>query len=90
MTRRGKEKLDYPEVEECLVLDDKGVVDWTKLPDDTVLQLFSCLNYRDRASLSSTCRTWRILGASPCLWQVLDIRPHKCDAAAAASLASRC
>ncbi|CAI9781621.1 unnamed protein product [Fraxinus pennsylvanica] len=68
----------------------KGVVDWTRLPDDTVIQLFSCLNYRDRASLSSTCRTWRVLGKSPCLWQVLDLRPHKCDAAAAASLASRC
>ncbi|KAL0425773.1 UNVERIFIED_CONTAM: protein ARABIDILLO 1 [Sesamum radiatum] len=34
------------------------MLDWTRLPDDTVIQLFSCLNYRDRASLSSTCRTW--------------------------------
>ncbi|CAI9101269.1 OLC1v1038552C2 [Oldenlandia corymbosa var. corymbosa] len=90
VSRRGKEKLDCPEVEECLVLDDTGVLDWTKLADDSVLQLFSCLNYRDRASLSSTCRTWRLLGASPCLWQTLDIRAHKCDAAAAASLAPRC
>ncbi|XP_027113367.2 protein ARABIDILLO 1-like [Coffea eugenioides] len=90
LTRRGKEKVDYPDIEESFVLDDKGVVDWTKLPDDTVIQLFSCLNYRDRASLSSTCRTWRTLGSLPCLWQVLDLRPHKCDAAAATSLASRC
>ncbi|KAJ8565572.1 hypothetical protein K7X08_008148 [Anisodus acutangulus] len=90
LTRRGQEKVDCPEVDGCLALDEKGIVDWTRLPDDTVIQLFSCLNYRDRASLSSTCRTWRTLGESPCLWQVLDIRPHKCDSAAAVSLAPRC
>lgn len=90
LTRRGQEKVDCPEVDECLTLDERGIVDWTRLPDDTVIQLFSCLNYRDRASLSSTCRTWRNLGASPCLWQVLDLRPHKCDSAAAVSLAPRC
>ncbi|CAN4111839.1 unnamed protein product [Withania somnifera] len=91
-TRRGQEdeKVDYPEVDEDLTLDERGIVDWTRLPDDTVIQLFSCLNYRDRASLSSTCRTWRNLGASPCLWQVLDLRFHKCDSAAAVSLAPRC
>lgn len=47
-------------------------VDWTSLPDDTVVQLFSCLNYRDRASLASTCSNWRALGSSPCLWSSLD------------------
>lgn len=94
VARRGKDKVDlpsYPETEdEHLSLDEKGVVDWTRLPDDTVIQLFSCLNYRDRASLSSTCQTWRILGISPCLWQSLDLRAHKCDATAASSLVSRC
>ncbi|XP_006347948.1 protein ARABIDILLO 1-like [Solanum tuberosum] len=90
LTRRGQEKVDCPEVDECLTLDERGIVDWTKLPNDTVIQLFSCLNYRDRASLSSTCRTWRNLGVSPCLWQGLDLRPHKCDSAAAVSLAPRC
>lgn len=88
--RRGKEKVDFPEIDENLTLDETGVLDWTRLPDDTMIQLFSCLNYRDRASLSSTCRTWRALGKSPCLWQVLDLRSHRCDAAAASSLASRC
>ncbi|KAK6121605.1 hypothetical protein DH2020_044647 [Rehmannia glutinosa] len=87
---RGKEKVDFPESDENLTLDEKEVLDWTRLPDDTVIAIFSCLNYRDRASLSSTCQTWRTLGRSPCLWQVLDLRPHKCDAAAASSLASRC
>ncbi|KAL7158421.1 hypothetical protein ABFS83_02G142400 [Erythranthe nasuta] len=87
---RGKEKLDYSEIDESLSLDDRGVLDWTRLPDDTVIQLFSCLNYRDRASLSSTCRTWRTLGKSPCLWQALDLRFHKCDPASASSLVSRC
>ncbi|TMW95183.1 hypothetical protein EJD97_009281 [Solanum chilense] len=90
LTRRGQEKVDYLEVDESLTLDERGIVDWTKLPNDTVIQLFSCLNYRDRASMSSTCRTWNNLGVSPCLWQGLDLRPHKCDSAAAVSLAPRC
>lgn len=94
VARRGKDKVDlpsYPETEDSVVsLDQKGVVDWTRLPDDTVIQLFTCLNYRDRANLSSTCRTWRILGISPCLWQSLDLRAHKCDSTTAALLASRC
>lgn len=65
-------------------------VDWTTLPDDTVIQLFSYLNYRDRASLASTCRTFRLLGFLPCLWGSLDLRSHKFDTAAAISLSSRC
>ncbi|KAL0923322.1 hypothetical protein M5K25_007374 [Dendrobium thyrsiflorum] len=65
-------------------------VEWTRLPDDTVVQLFSCLSYRDRACLSSTCRTWRLLGSSPCLWNSLDLRAHRCDADTASALASRC
>lgn len=94
VARKGKEigvLPCYPEVEDD-VLDSEGngFVDWTSLPDDTMIQLFSCLNYRDRASLSSTCRTWRALGASSCLWSLLDLRAHKCDTAMAASLASRC
>uniref|UniRef100_A0A0E0R2J3 F-box domain-containing protein n=1 Tax=Oryza rufipogon TaxID=4529 RepID=A0A0E0R2J3_ORYRU len=56
------------------------VVDWRTLPDDTVLQLFGRLNYRDRASMAAACRTWRDLGASPCLWSALDLRAHRCDA----------
>ncbi|GFS39314.1 similar to ARABIDILLO-2 [Actinidia rufa] len=80
-----------PEFEnEGLSLNEEGIVDWVKLPYDTVIQLLSSLNYRDRASLSSTCRTWWGLGISPCLWQSLDLRAQKCDAASAASLASRC
>lgn len=94
VARRGREKAALPDYAE---MDDDGsglernvVVDWTGLPDDTVIHLFMCLNYRDRASLSSTCRTWRVLGASPCLWRSLDLRAHKCDTSTAASLASRC
>ncbi|KAF5731614.1 protein ARABIDILLO 1-like [Tripterygium wilfordii] len=100
MTRRVRRKVAtkakvalpcYPEVEnEVLGSERNGVVDWTSLPYDSVIQLFSSLNYRDRASLSSTCRTWRGLGASPCLWSSLDIRAHKFDAAMAGTLASRC
>ncbi|KAG6677392.1 hypothetical protein I3842_14G023800 [Carya illinoinensis] len=100
MSRRVRRKLArkgkvvspiYTETEdEDLGLKREGDVDWTSLPDDTVIQLFSCLNYRDRASLSSTCRTWRFLGKSPCLWNSLDLRAHKCDAAMASSLSPRC
>uniref|UniRef100_A0A5B7B3M7 F-box domain-containing protein n=1 Tax=Davidia involucrata TaxID=16924 RepID=A0A5B7B3M7_DAVIN len=94
VARRGKEVVVLPSIpeneDEGLSLHRKEVVDWTRLPDDTVIQLFSCLNYRDRASLSSTCRTWRTLGISPCLWHSLDLRAHKCDSTAAALLASRC
>ncbi|KAH9627473.1 hypothetical protein KSS87_006164 [Heliosperma pusillum] len=71
-------------------VSDGDDVDWTKLPDDTVIHLFSLLNYRDRAHLSSTCRTWRHLSTSTCLWSTLDLRPHKFDSAAAVSLSSRC
>lgn len=99
LSKKGKEKLlipSYPEFEGEASTSDAtsatttGIVDWTRLPDDTVIQLFSNLNYRDRASLSSTCKTWRALSAFPCLWDSLDLRAHKCDAAVAASLASRC
>ncbi|KAJ9171192.1 hypothetical protein P3X46_014588 [Hevea brasiliensis] len=94
VAKKGQEKVvlpSFPEIEdEVSCSDSNEAVDWTSLPDDTVIQLFSCLNYRDRASLSSTCRTWRALGVSPCLWTSLDLRAHKCDAAMAASLASRC
>ncbi|CAM8937934.1 unnamed protein product [Rhodiola kirilowii] len=91
---KGKEKVDlecHPEVEHGeSSMEQMMDVDWTSLPDDTVIQLFTCLNYRDRASLSSTCMAWRMLGKSPCLWSSLDLRAHKCDAAIATSLASRC
>ncbi|XP_010258788.1 PREDICTED: protein ARABIDILLO 1-like isoform X2 [Nelumbo nucifera] len=88
---KGKANLhSYSEICHVSSSSEKVEVDWTSLPDDTVVQLFSCLNYRDRASLSSTCRTWRALGSSPCLWNSLDLRAHKCDAATAASLAPRC
>ncbi|EXB37624.1 Protein ARABIDILLO 1 [Morus notabilis] len=94
VARKGKEKVilpSYREIEdEVSGLDRSGFADWTSLPDDTVIQLFSCLNYRDRASLSSTCKTWKVLGVSPCLWTSLDLRAHKCDVLMAASLAPRC
>ncbi|KAE8720885.1 Protein ARABIDILLO 1 [Hibiscus syriacus] len=94
VAKKGKDdavSLSYLEIEvEDLGLQRNGDVDWTNLPDDTVIQLFSCLNYRDRASLSSTCKTWRVLGGSQCLWSSMDLRAHKFDAATATLLASRC
>ncbi|XP_010544576.1 PREDICTED: protein ARABIDILLO 1-like [Tarenaya hassleriana] len=91
---KGKDKVvlpSYPETnDEDSVPEPNGFVDRTCLPYDTVLQLFTRLNYRDRASLASTCRTWRGLGSSSCLWNSLDLRAHKFDISTAASLASRC
>ncbi|KAH9678598.1 protein ARABIDILLO 1 [Citrus sinensis] len=74
----------------CLNLPAISEVDWTRLPADTAIQIFSYLSCRDRASLSSTCRAYRLLGSSPCLWSSLDLRPYKFDTSAAESLSSRC
>ncbi|KAE8696833.1 Protein ARABIDILLO 1 [Hibiscus syriacus] len=94
VAKKGKDdavSISFLEIEvEELGLERNDAVDWTNMPDDTVIQLFSCLNYRDRASLSSTCKTWRALGGSQCLWSSLDLRAHKFDTATATVLASRC
>ncbi|KAK6262104.1 hypothetical protein QUC31_007920 [Theobroma cacao] len=102
MTRRVRQKCSHSKDKDktnisldtldsgCLNSATACGVDWTTLPDDTVIQLFSYLNYRDRASLSSTCQTFRLLGSSLCLWDSLDLRPHNFDTAAAVSLSSRC
>ncbi|XWS36982.1 hypothetical protein CRYUN_Cryun19dG0004100 [Craigia yunnanensis] len=97
MSRRVRQKCSQSEEKDktsissgCLNSATICGVDWTNLPDDTVIQLFSYLNYRDRVSLASTCRTFWLLGSSPCLWESLDLRSHKFDTAAAVSLCSRC
>ncbi|KAL4178605.1 hypothetical protein AMTRI_Chr13g83110 [Amborella trichopoda] len=74
----------------AIMSEEAGLVDWTSLPDDTVVQILSCLNYRDRASLASTCKTFRLLGHAPCLWTSLDMRAHKLDLVTASSLSNRC
>ena len=63
---------------------------WTGLPDDTVLGLFNLLNHRDRASLASVCKTWRVLGGSASLWSSLDLRAHTLDLEMVSALATRC
>ncbi|KAL9252499.1 ARABIDILLO 1-like protein [Drosera capensis] len=90
---KGKQQIEQEsEKQEVFHLNPSQthLVDWTTLPDDTVIQLFSLLSYRDRASVASTCRAWRFLSCSSCLWTCLDLRAHKLDSAAALSLASRC
>ncbi|XP_047308809.1 protein ARABIDILLO 1-like [Impatiens glandulifera] len=67
-----------------------STMDWTELPGDTVIQLFSLLNDHDRVNLSSVCQSWWSLAASPCLWRSLDLRARKFDISTATSLASRC
>ncbi|MBA0717642.1 hypothetical protein Golax_005440 [Gossypium laxum] len=73
-----------------VVMKDNGFVDWTSLPDDAMIQLFSLLNYHDRANLSATCKAWRIVGASKCLWTSLDLRGYKFNITMAVSLSPRC
>ncbi|KAK6143073.1 hypothetical protein DH2020_023421 [Rehmannia glutinosa] len=53
---RGKEKVDFPESDENLTLDEKEVLDWTRLPDDTVIAIFS-----SASSLASRCENLRKL-----------------------------
>ncbi|KAG2284985.1 hypothetical protein Bca4012_034581 [Brassica carinata] len=87
MTRRVRRKLENKGKDKIV---SSSSLDWTSLDYDAVLHLFTCLNHRDRASLASTCKTWRALGASSCLWTSLDLRPHKLSPSTATSLASRC
>ncbi|KAH7865745.1 hypothetical protein Vadar_010671 [Vaccinium darrowii] len=93
VAKTGNDKVvlsSHLETGEGLSLNHEGLVDWSRLPNDTVIHLFSMLNHRDRANLASTCQAWRKIGMSPCLWQSLDLRAHKCEASTASSLASRC
>ncbi|KAA3456868.1 protein ARABIDILLO 1-like [Gossypium australe] len=101
MSRRVRQKREHSwgektnissETLDCGSLTSATIsgVDWMTLPDDTVIQLFSYLNYRDRASLASTCQTFRLLSSSPCLWGSLDLRSHRFDTGAAVSLSPRC
>ncbi|XP_013636575.1 PREDICTED: protein ARABIDILLO 1 isoform X2 [Brassica oleracea var. oleracea] len=88
MSRRVRRKLEDKGKDK--IVSSSSLLDWTSLDYDAVLHLFTCLNHRDRASLASTCKTWRALGASSCLWTSLDLRPHKLNPSTATSLASRC
>ncbi|KAH9318480.1 hypothetical protein KI387_020249, partial [Taxus chinensis] len=101
MNRRVRRKVLHPKEgtetgvqngggDEVVVVKEQRQVEWSSLPDDTVVAIFCLLNYRERASLACVCRTWRFLGALSCLWGSLDIRAHTLDAAAASSLAKRC
>ncbi|KAJ0804029.1 putative F-box domain, armadillo-like helical, leucine-rich repeat domain superfamily [Helianthus annuus] len=89
---RESDLSDQPEMEnlECLKLDDDGIVDWTRLPDDAVIDVFTRLSYRDRANMSSACKSWRSVGSSSCLWRSLDLRAHRCEGELMECLASRC
>ncbi|MBA0582433.1 hypothetical protein Gorai_024580, partial [Gossypium raimondii] len=55
-TNISLETLDYGSLASATI----SGVDWTTLPDDSVIQLLSYLNYRDRASLASACLTFRL------------------------------
>ncbi|WJX75107.1 hypothetical protein P8452_58672 [Trifolium repens] len=58
VARKGKGNVvsSFPEIQDKVAdLEPQGIVDWRSLPDDTVIQLLSCLSYRDRASLSASC-----------------------------------
>eukprot|EP00252_Welwitschia_mirabilis_P015505 TRINITY_DN3409_c0_g1_i1.p1 TRINITY_DN3409_c0_g1~~TRINITY_DN3409_c0_g1_i1.p1 ORF type:complete len:930 (-),score=164.71 TRINITY_DN3409_c0_g1_i1:624-3413(-) len=78
------------EDEEIAYVEKESEVDWTGLPDDAVITIFGLLNYRDRATLACSCKAWRKLGSSPCLWQSLDLRAHRLKPVEAKALANRC
>ncbi|KAL0714873.1 hypothetical protein Bca4012_021852 [Brassica carinata] len=85
MDRRVRQRIDEdvaPKVQES--------VDWTSMTYDPMLHILTLLDSRDRASLASTCKPWRSLGASPYLWSSLDLRAYKFDLPVAASLENRC
>ncbi|KAL0642062.1 hypothetical protein Bca4012_103066 [Brassica carinata] len=90
----GKNKVGSPSY---LLIGDEDVapqvqesVDWTSLAYDPMLHVFTLLDHRDRASLASTYKVWRSLGASPYLWRSLDLHAYRFDLSMAASLANRC
>ncbi|KAL0876486.1 hypothetical protein Bca101_026191 [Brassica carinata] len=90
----GNDKLGSPSY---LLTGDEDVapkvqesMDMTSLTYDLMLHVFTLLDNRDRASLASTCKAWRSLGASPYLWSSLDLRAYKFDRSVASSLANRC
>ncbi|CAL1405576.1 unnamed protein product [Linum trigynum] len=78
MSRRVKRRISECSIDEA-----------TTLPDDILIQIFSILDYRSRASFAATCQSFRRLGSSPCLWGSLDLRFHKFDTAMANSISSR-
>ncbi|CAI0547893.1 unnamed protein product [Linum tenue] len=78
MSRRVKRRISECSIDEA-----------TTLPDDILIQIFSTLDYRSRASFAATCQSFRRLGSSPCLWGSLDLRFHKFDTTMANSISSR-
>ncbi|KAL0714874.1 hypothetical protein Bca4012_021853 [Brassica carinata] len=85
MNRRVRQRVDEdvaPQVQES--------VDWTSMTYDPMLHVCTLLDHRDRASLASTCKAWRSLGASPYLWSSLDLYAYRFDLPVAASLANWC
>ncbi|CAH8304720.1 unnamed protein product [Eruca vesicaria subsp. sativa] len=84
----GKDKVGGDEAVAPTVNQESK--DWTSMANDIMLHVFTLLDSSDRASLASTCKPWRALGASPHLWTCLDIRSNKFDLSVAASLAGRC
>lgn len=43
--------------------------DWSRLPDDVIVQILSFLSMKDRFSASLTCRAWTEAFDAPLLWQ---------------------
>ncbi|KAJ4896262.1 Protein ARABIDILLO 2 [Raphanus sativus] len=84
MNPRVRQRVEdvVPKVQESL--------DWTSMSYDLTLHVFTLLDNRDRASLASTCKAWRSIGASAYLWSSLDLRAYRFTLSVAASLANRC
>ena len=51
---------------------DEDEVNWTHLPSDVIVHVFSFLNTRDLNHAARVCRTWNEAFAHPTLWQTFE------------------
>lgn len=49
-------------------------MDWSKLPDDIIIEIFSFLSLSDRFNCCLTCKSWNQCFGAPCLWRSIHFR----------------
>lgn len=61
-------------METAMASPEKKSID--KLPDKTLLHIFSYLKHRDLCQIASVCRKWRLIAYDSRLWQRVSLRPE--------------
>ncbi|XP_069478451.1 uncharacterized protein [Ambystoma mexicanum] len=51
-----------------------GAVDWTSLPEQVLVNIYSLLPLPERFSMSLSCKEWSLAFRSPALWRKVTIR----------------